>query len=81
MAIEQLKSLMGAIRQIPASAPDGKHEQVSEGKTSIAADLYNLGFNEKKALLEVSSKRCGEEDNATNCWERRLVLKRLYLYR
>jgi hypothetical protein len=57
MAIEQLKSLMGAIRQIPASAPDGKHEPVSEGKTSIAADLYNLGFNEKKALLEVSSKR------------------------
>jgi hypothetical protein len=57
MAIEQLKSLLGVIRQDPASAPDGKQEQVSEGKTSVVSDLYNLGFHEKKALLEVSPKR------------------------
>jgi len=57
MAIEQIKSLIGAIRQDPASAPDGKHDQVSEGKTSVVSDLYNLGFNEKKSLLEVSHKR------------------------
>jgi hypothetical protein len=57
MAIEQLKSLMGAMRQNPASAPDGKHDQVSEGKTSVVADLYNLGFNDKKTLLEVSPQR------------------------
>lgn len=57
MAIEQIKSLIGAIRQDPTSAPDGKHEQVSEGKTSVVSDLYNLGFNEKKSLLEVSHKR------------------------
>ena len=57
MAIEQLKSLMGVIRQDPASATDGKHDQVYEGKTSVVSDLYNLGFNDKKALLEVSPKR------------------------
>jgi hypothetical protein len=59
MAIEQLKSLLGVVRQDPASAPDGKHEPVSEGKTSVVSDLYNLDFNDKKALLGVSAMwRC-----------------------
>lgn len=53
MAVEQLKSLIGAIRKDPAHAPDGQYDQVSEGKTSIVADMYNLDFKDKKALAEV----------------------------
>lgn len=53
MAIDQLKNLIGAIRMDPARAPDGKYDQVSDDKTSVVADMYNLGFNEKKTLVEV----------------------------
>lgn len=54
MAVEQLKSLIGAIRKDPAHAPDGQYDQVTEGKTSVVADMYNLDFKDKKALAEVS---------------------------
>lgn len=54
MAVEQLKNLIGAIRKDPAHAPDGQYDQVTEGKTSVVADMYNLDFKDKKALAEVS---------------------------
>lgn len=56
MSIEQIRSLIGTIRKDPARAPDGKYDQVSEGKTSVVADMYNLGFKDKKTLAEVSSE-------------------------
>lgn len=57
MAIEQLKSLIGAIRQDPARAPDGKYDAVSQGKTSVVADMYNLDFKDKRTLAEVRDCR------------------------
>lgn len=54
MAVEQLRSLISAIRKDPARAPDGKYDQVSDDKTSVVADMYNLDFKDKKMLLEVS---------------------------
>jgi hypothetical protein len=53
MAVEQLKNLIGVIRKDPARAPDGQYDQVSQGKTSVVADMYNLEFKDKRALAEV----------------------------
>ena len=53
MAVEQLKNLIGVIRKDPSRAPDGQYDQVSEGKTSVVADMYNLDFKDKRALAEV----------------------------
>lgn len=53
MAVEQLKNLIGVIRKDPSKAPDGQYDQVSEGKTSVVADMYNLDFKDKRALAEV----------------------------
>lgn len=61
MAVEQLMNLISTIRQDPASAPDGKYDNVSEGKTSVVADMYNLNFKDKKALAEVREDSCVAE--------------------
>ena len=53
MAVEQLKNLIGVIRRDPSKAPDGQYDQVSQGKTSVVADMYNLDFKDKRALAEV----------------------------
>jgi hypothetical protein len=53
MAVEQLKNLIGVIRKDPSRAPDGQYDQVSQGKTSVVADLYNLNMKDKRALAEV----------------------------
>jgi hypothetical protein len=53
MAVEQLKNLIGAIRKDPSRAPDGQYDQVTEGKTSVMADMYNLDFKDKRMLAEV----------------------------
>jgi len=53
MAVEQLKNLIGVIRKDPSRAPDGQDDQVSQGKTSVVADMYNLDFKDKRALAEV----------------------------
>lgn len=56
MSIEQIRSLIGTIYKDPANAPDGKYDQPSQDKTSVVADMYNLGFKEKKMLAEVSHR-------------------------
>jgi hypothetical protein len=53
MAVEQLKNLIGVMRKDPSRAPDGQYDQVTEGKTSVMADMYNLDFKDKRMLAEV----------------------------
>jgi hypothetical protein len=70
MAVEQLKNLIGVIRKDPSRAPDGQYDQVSEGKTSVVADMYNLDFKDKRALAEVchAPKTCAVSLGQDRLW-------------